>query len=181
VEVDRLRELVHHRDMSIRTFDLGEGRILVEGRLRDQRHRPRAGEEFEGAFLVHDMVARLTIRGPDMVIDDVEAEMPQHPREGCAEVLPWMKKLVGEKIASGFTQRVKGLVGNARGCAHLTTLLIAMGPVAIQGHWAAYGLDRSKIRADDSRVRRLVNTCYLWREDGPIMQELKKQSGQDNA
>lgn len=170
-----MKEIVHSRDTSIRTFDLGEGRVLVEGRLRDQRHRPRTGETtFEGPRLVHDMVARFTVRGPDMVIEDVEAEMPRHPREGCTDVLPWMKKLVGERIVSGFTQRVKDLVGNSKGCAHLTSLFITMGPAAVQGFWAAYGVDRSQVRPDDPRIQRVINTCHLWREDGPIMRALRK-------
>jgi hypothetical protein len=168
-----MRELVHGRDIGIRTYDLGGGRILVEGRLLDQRHRPRSGESFEGAFLVHDMVARLTVRGPDMVVEAVEAQMPHHPRQGCTEVLPWMQKLVGVRIVSGFTQQVKDLVGNSKGCAHLTSLLLTLGPAAVQGFWAAYGVSGEEVRAEDPRVGMVVNTCYLWREDGPIMRELQ--------
>lgn len=173
-----MRELVHQRDISIRTYDLGGGRILVEGRLKDQRHRPRKGETFQGSFLVHDMVARLTISGPDMTIREVEAEMPHHPREGCTEVLPWMQRLVGLKVTRGFTQKVKELIGDAKGCAHLTSLIITLGPVAVQGYWAAYGVDRRELKADDPRVRMVVNTCYLWREDGPLIQQLRKQEQQ---
>ncbi len=168
-----MRELVHGRDIAIRTYDLGGERILVEGRLKDERHRPRSGETFEGPFLVHDMVVRMTVQGPRMSIQAVEAQMPQHPREGCTEVLPWMQRLVGERIVSGFTQRVKELVGETRGCAHLTSLFIAMGPAAVQGYWAAYGVDRSQIRIDDPRILGVVNTCYLWREDGPLVEALR--------
>jgi hypothetical protein len=172
--------LVHGRDITIRTYDLGDQRILVEGQLRDQRHRPRSGESFEGAFLVHDMVARLTVRGPEMVIDAVDVEMRRHPREGCTEVLPWMQKLVGMRIVSGFTQRVKELVGNSRGCAHLTSLLLTLGPAAVQGFWAAYGVSRSEIRADDPRIKMVVNTCHLWREDGPLIESLRRASHEDS-
>jgi hypothetical protein len=169
-----VKELVHSRDIAIRTYDLGDRRILVEGRLRDKRYRPRVGEAFESTRLVHDMVARITVHGPDMVIENVEAEMPHYPREGCEEALPWMKKLVGERIVGGFTQRVKDLVGNSKGCAHLTSLFITMGPAAVQGFWAAYGVDRSQVRLDDPRIKQVVNTCHLWREDGPIMQALRE-------
>lgn len=169
-----MKEIVHSRDIAIRTFDLGEGRILVEGRLRDHRCRPRMGETTEGARLVHDMVARFTVRGPDMVIEEVEAEMVHHPRAGCEDILPEMGRLVGQRIVSGFTQRVKDLVGNSKGCAHLTSLFITLGPAAVQGFWAAYGVDRSKIRPDDPRIQRVLNTCHLWREDGPIMRAIRK-------
>jgi hypothetical protein len=172
-----LKTLVHGRDIAIRTYDLGESTVLVEGRLRDERHRQREGEGFEGPFLIHDMAARLTIRGPEMVIQAVEAEMPHHPREGCADVLPWMQKLVGTRIASGFTQRVKRLVGDVRGCAHLTSLLITLGPAAVQGYWAAYGVGRNKLTIHDPRIKMVVNTCYLWREDGPLIEQLRRGSG----
>jgi hypothetical protein len=175
-----LKKLVHGRDITIRTYDRGEGRVLVEGRLRDERHRPRSGEDFGGTFLVHDMVARLTVRGPEMVIESMEAEMPHHPREGCTEVLPWMQRLVGIRIASGFTQRVKELVGNSRGCAHLTSLLLTLGPAAVQGFWAAYGVGREDLRADDPRIKMVVNTCYLWREDGPLIEDLRRAHKDDS-
>jgi hypothetical protein len=178
LEAQAVKEIVHSRDIVIRTFDLGEGRVLVEGRLRDQRHRPRPGETTQGPLLVHDMVARFKVRGPDMVIEEVEAEMPQHPRDECDEVLPQMRKLAGERIVSGFTQRVKDLVGNSKGCAHLTSLFITMGPAAVQGFWAAYGVDRSRIRHDDPRIQKVINTCHLWREDGPIMRVLREMQEQ---
>lgn len=174
-----MKEIVQSRDIAIRTFDVGEGRVLIEGRLKDHRYRPRAGETFEGTFLVHDMVARLTVRGPEMIIEKVEMEMPGYPREGCTEALPWMDVLVGERIVSGFTQRMKDLIGNEKGCAHLTSLIITMGPAAVQGYWAAYGVGRSKIRPDDPRIRRVVNTCHLWREDGPILRELREAKTQE--
>jgi hypothetical protein len=171
-----MKEIVHSRDISIRTFDVGGNRILVEGCLKDHRHRPRGEETFQGSFLVHDMVMRLTVKGPGMVIESVEAEMPQHPRRGCTDVLPWMQKLVGERIMSGFTQRVKELVGNSRGCAHMTSLLLTLGPAAVQGFWAAYGVESRKIGWGDPRIRMVVNTCHLWREDGPLVQQLKATS-----
>lgn len=169
-----MKELVHGRDIRIRTYDLGQGKIMVEGRLTDQRHRPRKGESFQGAFLVHDMVARLVVKGPEMRIQAVEAEMLHHPREGCTEVLPWMQKLEGVRITRGFTQKVKELVGNSKGCAHLTSLIITLGPAAVQGYWAAYGVDRKELSPEDPRIRMVVNTCHLWREGGPLLQSLKE-------
>ncbi len=170
-----MKELVQGRDIAIRTYDLGEGRILVEGNLMDRRFRPRQGESFEGEFLVHDMIARLTIRGPEMVIEEADAEMPGHPRDGCEEAVPWIRRLIGERIVSGFTQRVKDLLGNEKGCAHLTSLVITMGPAAVQGYWAAYGVGRSRVRPHDPRLKWIINTCHMWREGGPILRELEEK------
>ena len=38
--------------------------------------------------------------------------------------------------------KVKKAIGRAKGCAHLTSLVIAMGESAVQGYWAAYGAER---------------------------------------
>ena len=56
-------------------------RIMIEGRLFDNRYRERPGEHFEdGSTVVHDLVLEITVRGHDMMIEKVEARMPHHPR-----------------------------------------------------------------------------------------------------
>ena len=172
-----MKELVHHREHSIRTYDLGDQRILVEGSLIDHRYRPKHHEPREPPRLVHDMIVRLQIKGPEMRIDKAEATMPHHPREECTVVLPWIKNLEGLTITTGFTLKVKEIIGDTKGCAHLTSLVIAMGPCAVQGYWAAYGVEREKISLEDEAVKNIINTCYLWREDGPIIRAIQEASG----
>jgi hypothetical protein len=163
----------HRREITIETTDLGHGRILLVGTLRDRRFKPREGEEWTGPRVVHEMVARLIVQGPEMTILEAEAEMSRCPMDECREATAWMDRLVGQRIISGFTQRVKDLMGDTKGCAHLTSLIISMGPEAVQGYWAAYGTERSKLSLDDPRVQRVINTCHLWREDGPIVRRLR--------
>jgi hypothetical protein len=169
-----MMELVHNRGISIRTYDLGDHCILIEGGLVDHRYRPRPDEVIEGAKVVHDMVIRLRVRGPGMVIEEAEAEMPHHPREQCQMVLPWIRNLEGLRIATGFGMKVKGIMGGTKGCAHLSSLIIAMGPSAVQGYWAAYGVQKAKMSLHEEAVKKLINTCYVWREDGPLVTELRE-------
>ena len=70
--------------------------------------------------------------------------------------------------------KVKEIIGDTKGCAHLTSLVIAMGPSAVQGYWAAYGVERSKIELHQEAVKNLINTCYIWREDGPLIMGLRE-------
>ncbi len=70
--------------------------------------------------------------------------------------------------------KVKEIIGNSKGCAHLTSLVIAMGPAAVQGYWAAYGVDRRRMAIQDEAVKKVINTCYLWREDGPMVRRLEE-------
>ncbi len=167
-----MKQLVHNREVSIRTYDLGDHLILIEGRLEDHRYRQGHNETEELPKIVHDMVVRLKVKGPGMLIETAEAQMLHHPREECTVVLPWIGKLEGMRVAKGFTAKVKETIGNTKGCAHLTSLVISMGPSAVQGYWAAYGVERGKISLRDEAVRKVINTCYVWREDGPLVKEL---------
>jgi len=178
-----MKKLVHNREHSIHTYDLGDHCILIEGSLIDHRY-PSSQDETPGdPRLVHDMVVRLKVKGPHMLIQEAEAEMPYHPRKECTVVLPWIQNLVGMSIATGFTMKVKEIIGETKGCAHLTSLVIAMGPCAVQGYWAAYGVERAEMSLREESISKIVNTCYLWREDGPLImglrEALKSQASSD--
>jgi len=158
----------------MRTSDLGDHTIEVEGDLIDHRYRTGPNVPLEERELVHHMLIRMKIKGPAMVIEQAEATMPHHPRQECPVVLPWIRKLEGLRIAPGFTMKVKRVVGGKNGCAHLTSLVIAMGETAVQGYWAAYGVEKGRERVREQDLKKFINTCYLWREDGPIVKEFRE-------
>lgn len=171
-----MKKLVHNREISMRVYDIGDHCILVEGRLIDHSHGPKDDEASEGPRLVHHMVIRLKIKGPGLLIEKAEAEMPHYPREECQVVLPWIHSLEGLRIAPGYSMRVKKVIGGTKGCAHLTSLVIAMGESAVQGYWSAYRKERKMMGSREQGVTNIINTCYLWREDGPIVRELREAS-----
>ncbi len=166
-------KLVHTRKIEIHTYDLGDHRVLVEGKLADTRiPQSPAGEPESGPVLVHHLIARIWVQGPDLTISAVEAEMDQIPREMCPEILPGMQKLVGLKVITGFTQRVKDLIGDVKGCSHLTSLFLTLGPVAVQGYWAAYGRRPGARSLENPAVSRVLDSCHVWRKDGPYVRSL---------
>jgi hypothetical protein len=158
----------------MRTSDLGDHHILVEGNLIDHRYRPNLTEASEESELVHHMVIRLKVKGPRMLIEQAEATMPHHPREECPEVLPWIRNLEGLEIAPGYTMKVKRVIGGTKGCAHLTSLVIAMGESAVQGYWSAYGAESERAGLREQTIKKFINTCHLWKEDGPIIKGLRE-------
>ena len=165
-----MKKLIHTREISMLTFDMGGHSILVEGNLIDHGYRPTqsgAPKKFE---LVHHMIIRLKVKGPGMLIERAEATMPHHPREECLEVLPWIRNLKGLEIAPGYSVKVKKVIGGIRGCAHLTSLVIAMGESAVQGYGAAYGSGSLR----EQTIKKFINTCHLWKEDGPIVKEIRE-------
>ena len=82
---------------------------------------------------VHHMIIRMEIKGPKLIIVDIEVEMPTIPYEACLETLDCLNQLKGMPIVSGFTAKVKRLVGGRKGCCHLLSLYTAMAPAAVQG------------------------------------------------
>jgi len=171
-----MKKLVHTREISMRTYDLGNRYILVEGSLMDHRYLPGQNAASEESELVHHMVIRLKVKGPRMLIEETEATMPHHPREECTEVLPWIQNLEGLEITSGYSMKVKKAIGGIKGCAHLTSLVIAMGESAVQGYWAAYGMESRKMGLREQTIKKFINTCHLWKEDGPIVKEIREDS-----
>jgi hypothetical protein len=54
------------------------------------------------------------------------------------------------------------------------SLLTAMAPAAVQGSWSA--MTRKPLKSRDHLpmvLERVKNSCWLWREDGPLLEELK--------
>jgi hypothetical protein len=169
-----MKKLVHTREISMRTSDLGGHTILVEGSLVDHRYRPGENKASKESELVHHMVIQLKVKGPRMLIENAEAAMPHHPREECPDVLPWIRNLEGLEIAPGYSVKVKKVIGGIKGCAHLTSLVIAMGESAVQGYWAAYGAERGNAGLPEQTIKKFINTCHLWKEDGPIVKGLRE-------
>jgi hypothetical protein len=168
-----MKKRVHTREIVMETFDLGRHSILVEGRLVDHRYPPEQSEKESRPL--HHMVIQLKVKGPQMVIEEAVAKMPHHPRKECPAMLPWVQNLEGLEIASGYSVKVKKAIGGAKGCAHLASLVISMGESAVQGYWAAYGLRRGKLGLHEETLRRFINTCHLWKEDGPILRGFREK------
>lgn len=176
------RKPVHIRQIEIETYDLGDHQVLVEATLKDTRQASPEEESPEaGRRLAHDLAARIRVQGPDLTIAAAEAEMPHIPREGCREVLPDMQKLVGLRIAGGYTQKVKVLIGDVKGCSHLTHLFLALGPAAVQGYWAAYGRKPGARSLSNPAISRVIDSCRVWRRDGPLFRSLAAEDRKDRG
>jgi hypothetical protein len=175
-------EKIGTRKIIIDSYSVDENTIVVEGNLIDDRsieYTLTSGEQRKPG-IVHDMIIRLLIGGPDLTIKDLEVELPGVPRADCKETVNSLEPIKGLKITSGFTAKVKSLAGGSLGCAHQVALLLAMAPAVVQGFWVN---GARKMTSLDSRGalenRKLVyqylkNTCWVWREDGPWFKKLTK-------
>ncbi len=180
-------EKAHERTITMATYPAGEGRVVVEGRLVDRRLRDYyliTGEKREAGD-IHHLVIRLLVNTGTLTFEDVEVELVSVPREECAAVRDSLAVIKGERIVRGYSDRMKSLLGGIKSCTHLVTLLIAMGPAALQGIFSSRAqkpMDLESMIADPVRVKyfmdTLVNTCHVWREDGPALKKLRDFIGQ---
>lgn len=170
---------VHEREMTVRTYPLEDKRLIVEGWLKDTRLV--SGYHWDGkpnpAGVVHWMCVRLLVGGWPITILDAEAEMPGVPHELCPTTLDAVKRIVGVSIVSGYGEAVHERLGGVLGCAHLTHLVTIMGPAALHGYWTQHSrqprpLPRSMEEMEG--LNTLINSCRLWREEGPFVQKIRE-------
>ncbi len=165
---------LHTRDIHVVSYLHQAEAIALEGRLTDDRLNAvytLFGQK-RPPGIVHDMIVRMIVRGPKLVIEEIEAEMVTVPNPDCRGALNSLLPLKGEGISAGFTAKVHRLVGGEKGCAHLVALCRAMASAAIQGAWSAVAsrpLTEGKLTK--RHLKSVINTCHLWRPDGPLVQE----------
>lgn len=170
---------IHQRVLDMNTFALDDETVVVEGTLRDERFRPvyeLSGRKME-AGVIHHMIIRLVVGGNPLRILDAEAEMPHIPHPLCITTRESVKKVVGLKIKSGFGEKVHKLIGGVEGCAHLTHLLTVMVQEALHGYWTHKSRKPEPPPGSLEEIdglSYLLNSCSLWRKDGPMLQEIKK-------
>lgn len=128
------RTKIHHRKIDSLGFLREDGLWDIETRLIDtkegavetfQRGRIQAGEA------LHDISLRLTIDS-DLLIKDIEASTDLAPMNACSDVNPWYKKLIGERIKSGWRLKVKSIFAGEQGCTHLNEMLTVAATTAFQ-------------------------------------------------
>ena len=176
---------IHNRTYRTEAFAEDDGRLRVAGRLTDIKPIGLGPEDGE-PLVVHDLSIELFIELPSFAIVDVTSEMHTHPYDLCTAVLPDYRALIGLSVARGFTNEVRKLFGGPRGCSHLTALLQAMGPVAVQASWAAFSLHEplATLAAGaidpverERRLRMNTNTCHVWREGGDHLDAVLNGTG----
>jgi hypothetical protein len=169
---------IHSRSLDLKTYPLGEDRIIVEGWLKDERFKRRYGldGQVRKEGLVHHMAVRLLVGGMPPTILDAEAEMPHVPHELCPSTQDSIKKVIGLAIKSGFGEIVHKMIGGVEGCAHLAHLVMVMGQEAVHGYWTHKLASQPPAPRPFEEIEGLsyvINSCSLWREDGPLHREIE--------
>jgi hypothetical protein len=178
IKIDENRHAkIHTRQIKVTTYDTDEDAIIVEGSLKDDRLQTvhRAAGRIVPPGTVHHMIIRMKVTRPRMIIEDIDVAMPTVPHEECPQTRNSLEPVIGMRISAGFTNRVKDLVGGAKGCAHLVALLVSMASASVQGAWAAMSRHPEQPSGYAVKaVNAIVDTCRVWRRDGPKLKEYRE-------
>ena len=128
------RKPIHQRIIDCHGYEREDGLFDIEGRLTDTKaygFDTIVRGRLEPGDFIHDMKMRVTIDAT-FVIVDIEAVSDHHPYNNCSAITPSYKKLIGQRIVSGFTKATEDAVGREKGCTHHTGLLRDLATVAFQ-------------------------------------------------
>lgn len=163
------RNILHERTVKCFGFKRNDGLYDIEGHLLDSKAYSFEGFDrgsMKAGDPVHEMSIRLTV-DLDLNIKKCEAVIIWGPYNICDRIAPNFKKLEGECIKPGFTQRTKQLLGGVKGCTHLLELL---GPIATTAFQTIYPDKNRKLKKSGVEKRpALINTCHAWASDSEMI------------
>ena len=174
----RNRQHIHTRDIRLETFPHENGQVIVHGELTDRRHVSiinLIGQKKDPG-IIHHMTATLLIAPHPLRIIEAQGQMLTIPMDPCRNTLDRIPLLEGLEVKPGFSRQINEIMGGVRGCTHLTTLVRTMGLEIIHG-WLTDRQHRQKGAPPVSDMPKetayLINSCRLWKKDGPKIKELQ--------
>lgn len=161
---------IHCRTIDIRVFARDDGLYDVVGHLVDQKPFPfwrvQPPEPIPAGQPLHDFWIRLTVDN-SYAVRAIEAASDTTPFALCKEAEATLSALVGARIASGWSSKVKGLLRGAASCTHLMEMLITMATPALQG---IRGLAREhKVQTDSDAVVGKLDSCYAYARNRAVV------------
>jgi hypothetical protein len=171
------RPRIHTRDIRMTTFPHDNSQVIVAGELMDTRHIKIfdiTGKRLEPGIIHH---IRLFCRiAPDPLrILEAQADMPVIPMTECRTTLDLVPLLQGMEIKPGFTRKLTEIMGGTRGCTHLATLTKAMAQEMVHGWLTEKRREPMPLPDNIKDIKEkgfLVDSCRMWRQDGPKIQAL---------
>ena len=181
-------ERLHTRQYTVDAYALPGKRLFLRGRLEDTRcdaFTTLGDKPMQPGETLHGMLCEMIIDLGTMEILEVDGAMPHTPHNMCPDWMPALASLRGERIGAGFNRAIRETMGGPLGCAHFRSLVTAMAPVAMQGRSAA----RIREQPDPQGGKRtrpplalsMLNTCHVFTEEGPVVQEWRARLAQAGA
>ena len=165
------REQVHTRRIELHGYTREDGLFDIEGRLTDTKSYGFDTDDrgwIAPGEPLHGMSMRMTI-DEELTIVAFEAATDYSPHSICPQIAPNYSKLAGLRIGPGFLRDVASRVGGVHGCTHLREMMQQMGTVAYQTLYPV--LMRRKAKGVSAGKPALLNTCYAYASDSPVVEK----------
>jgi hypothetical protein len=168
-----VRHEIHHRVIDMRAYRRSDGLYDVEAHLVDTKPfdltRISAPEPLPAGQALHDLWIRLTI-DHEYIVRHIEAASDATPFGMCKEAESTLSVLVGERVASGWSRRVKEKLRGTASCTHLMEMLIPMGTTAMQGIRALAAGRPAPLDANGAPQQ--LDSCYAFSRHREVVKRL---------
>ena len=172
----RSRREIHHRVIDMKAYARDDGLYDAEAHLVDTRPFPfkriSSPEMVQPGDPHHDLWVRLTVDG-DFVVRVVEAASDVTPWDLCKQAEGTLSVLVGERLARGWSAKVKERLRGAASCTHLMEMLIPLATTALQGIRALQPEEYRK--GDEPLVAAKMDSCYAYGREREVVRMLWPQ------
>jgi len=160
----------------MQTYAREDGLYDVEARLVDRKpfpfRRMSSPEPLPAGQALHDLWIRMTV-DEDCVVRDIVAASDTTPWQLCKEATSTLRVLIGERIARGWSVKVKERLRGAASCTHLMEMLLPMATTALQG---IRGMrpESSRIAGTDVPHEK-IDSCFAYGRDRQVVKMLWPQ------
>jgi hypothetical protein len=164
------RKPLHLRKLTLSGYQRDDGHFDIEGHLVDTKpfdipNTDRGGQIQAGESL-HEMWVRLTLDN-NLQIVDAEAVTDWAPFNHCQGGTHSIRNLIGLKIAPGWNNQVKAVLGGIKGCTHITEMLAQMATTAFQ---SMSGQQKPDLKTNIKQEKpAILDTCFGLSTDGPVV------------
>jgi len=112
---------IYHRTKEVNIYPIEGDRFLIEAFLQDE---------------VHDVHAEVEVVHPSLEIVAARSQVRNGPfTRVCDLTHPNVERLVGMRVARGFTGEARRIVGGPSGCHRVSELLVEIAQAAYQLHF----------------------------------------------
>ena len=167
------RRPIHRRVIEMEAYVRDDGLHDIEARLVDRKPFPfvrmSSPVPTPAGDPLHDISIRMTVDG-DYVVRDLIASSDTTPWPLCKQATDTLSVLVGERIARGWSSKVKERLRGAASCTHLMEMLIPMATTAFQGIRGLHPEQARSVNADG--VPSKIDTCFAYGREREVVRML---------
>ncbi|HJO98108.1 MAG: DUF2889 domain-containing protein [Rhodospirillales bacterium] len=164
-----LRRHIHTRNIDCRGYHRDDGLWDIEATLVDTKTYSFGNEDRTGIAAgepLHEMRIRLTI-DDDMMVHGAEAVTDASPFHVCGDITAGFDQIVGLRIGPGWRRAVLAKMAGAKGCTHLTDLLI--GPLSVTAYQTLLEVRRGEdAQRTAGKKPPILDTCHAFARTGAL-------------